>query len=168
MKTPFLCSIIIVLLYGCSKIAEPNYRKLDPQIRRAATFKEGSYFVYKDSATATLDCFWVYRFTAGNNGPGELIQSYLRDTQDNHFLAMSGLILSSKPILYGHFHDCFTELVSLPFEENTKQERAYNLKHYPNLLVNGMTYEDVYETFTFKKMLIGRTIHYLRSMLSIA
>lgn len=66
MKYPiriFVFACLLATIIGCKKsiIHDP----LNPELKKRYSFKEGSYWIYKDSLTGREDSFFVSRFDSG-------------------------------------------------------------------------------------------------------
>lgn len=166
-----------ILLASCIKNNDPQltatYRSItDQRLRDAATVKEGSYFIYQDSATGGIDSFGVTYFAQTtvynqddntNNevivyksydsvqGPGTIPTIDIGAYRDE---------VNAAIYLNGQNADGF--LMRLPFVVNsTKSDNGIdvtNVQYYASYQVLGNTYNDVYESIS-KKWSYTATLH---------
>ena len=76
--------LVIVLFAGCVK--QKTYYIKSAMLREAATIKEGSYFIYRDSLTGFEDSFNVYYYintTKNYQGDDARIQEFIIGTMHN-------------------------------------------------------------------------------------
>lgn len=62
MKRTIVTVLSLLALSACHKHAVYT---LNPLFRNASNFDTGSYLVYRDSITNSIDSFWVFRFSHG-------------------------------------------------------------------------------------------------------
>lgn len=53
-------TVYLCLLASCKPEKIKYYYINNMEVKNSVSFKEGSYFVYRDSAFSTLDSFWIY------------------------------------------------------------------------------------------------------------
>ncbi|MBK7689605.1 MAG: hypothetical protein IPJ31_00260 [Bacteroidetes bacterium] len=57
----FLVFFIILLNNSCKKSGSKYYYINNAEIKKSVSFREGSYFIYKDSISGFTDSIWIYQ-----------------------------------------------------------------------------------------------------------
>jgi hypothetical protein len=172
----FVISIALVLVISCKgkEHSNPIFPITNQQLRDAVNIREGSYFVYVDSNTNTVDSFGRVTYDSGlvlntgANQDNEIIAYAMHDQGLNAIgigATRDGISGNSGILSQG-----FTNFMAMkfPFEEGKTVKSATGatfsyLNHLASFTVLNKTYNDVYEVESNYQ---GKTFHTWYSGLS--
>lgn len=153
-------AIVIIHFFSCGeKKSSCVFHDIHPKLIRAASIKEGSYFVYRDSIAGTLDSFETYRYAIDsfcNTSTGAsawYVAYYIRNQSDFNIDFKSGM--ESGKSMAGYF-EYFgpVRYLYFPFQVNTELgsiapiDTLYSyqlINQYAIWTIRNQEYVDVYE-----------------------
>jgi hypothetical protein len=155
MKKLILCCLVVCLV-SCEH--KKIYHYLQEPLLTAATLKQGSYFIYRDSISGAEDSVWVANFSNEYYGIDELEAKVEHYYQEIHIRLedTSGLFMNITYAVSGHpnieakmVKIGFSILAYMPFEINkniqTDVYSGYLLQYYSTLQIRNKIYKHVYE-----------------------
>jgi hypothetical protein len=165
--------LLLLLATGCEKNdPTPQYILPSTELRTVLNTKEGSYFVYKNTANGTTDSFWVSnytdRFSTISGVSYEEISTNMHDISNNtlNFSYSRQYRYKERETMVAFVNtvENFVPVLIMPFTENyeslTTDADSSKLglqmrQLYSSLTVNGHSYVNVYEVYTFKTKLVN-------------
>lgn len=154
-QTNFFLLIFLFFLFSAS-CKKKEIRRIDsPLLREAITFKDGSYFVYRDSISGDIDSFWVDGFELYNSGvehsltieKGVYLMYHADSTKKFTFRTdgedFRGIeFMRGKFVLDNNNQWDFTSLTN-PHVSNDVLKCIF-LGHFETYAINGVNYPEVY------------------------
>lgn len=172
------CIVIAALIAGCKKKETPFYPIEDQRLKEGVDFKQGSYFIYRDSASGHEDSLFIsfaieaVTYDDIRGADYEEKSFALVDSHTDIARTFSAGGFKNTDRISGpgtYFGENIKDIVyvRLPFPENTKmvnEGSTYMYKrHHPVFSVAGRQYEDVYEVEISNSYTFLHTYYSLKS-----
>lgn len=160
MKQYLILLLAVIALAACKHNDDKEYIPLNTQLKNSYSFKEGSYWIYKDSITGRRDSFFVDRYQyiksidlggANNENVNFTMKDYPIDTplSDSSSWLLSLSNRESMELQYQHLAppNQFFIITYLnygyPFITGYTPDHDIQTIIYPNLSINNQNYSNV-------------------------
>lgn len=173
MKKYLAIIIAALMLAACNKGDDKPYIPLNTQLKNSYSFKEGSYWIYKDSITGRRDSFFVdyYQYIKSVDQGGSntekinlVIKDYpidtpLSDSSSWLFTLLNGetMALQYQHLISPNEFFIITYLnYGYPFVTGYNPDHSLYTLVYPSLLINNQSYTNV------ARLISGADSYYMR------
>lgn len=167
-----LSSIFYCFLLSCEKGGPSYFYINNNEVKQSCSFKKGSYFIYKDSVTGSIDSFWIY-----DSYVNLLDINSTTHTGDALFIEQAGYLLMNNDSIKGKVHTgacykngsgcnenvIYAEIgINYPYSnsiesygnnfylgQKNQEKNGYSIyqHYYDSILLNGNFHYKVYQVF---------------------